>query len=564
MINSLFGNSFLLTKHILRRERVISIVWVVILAFVVVGLVPGMESAIDLESRTAILSVLEMPAMIGMMGPAYAAVGNNFGALYTNLMLLFSAFTVGLMNIFLVVRHTRADEERGRYEVVRSLPTGRLANLNAAMIVSVIVNIVLALVIGFGMFVFGDESMGLAGSLLWGACLGATGLVFAALAALFSQLSSSSRGATGYSFAVLFLLYLLRAPGDLNGDMEILALISPLGLGLRAQAYIGNYWWPVFVMLGVAVVVAAIAYRLCLSRDIDQGLIPARAGRADGSVLMGSPFGLSFKLLRTSLIVWFAGMFILAASYATVLEGIDDFIAQNEMYQMLILGPAGIELIEGLSPEQTVAAMRATVGAAGFTMAELFSSMVNSMMGLVSVVPLLMFILKARSEEKDARTELVLAAPVSRNKSLVGYAVIAFVSAVLIQFLLALGMFSVAVSVLPDVSELSLGFLLRANMVFVPALWVMVGVAIFLIGLLPKATGAIWGYFAYSFVIIFFGRMDIFPSWLGKLTPVGYVPQLPMDEVNGLTLCILTVIAVCLTVLGFVFYNRRDVNAITH
>jgi len=523
-----------------------------------------MQAALDEDGRSAIFPVLEMPAMVGMVGPAYAAEFETFGALYTNFMMLFTAITVALMNIFLVVRHTRADEEKGRYEVVRSLPTGRLANLNATMIAASAVNIILSLVIGLGMFAFGDESMGFNGSMLWGASLGAVGLAFAAFTALFCQLSSSSRGAAGYSFAVMAVFYLLRAPGDMNADLEIFALISPLGLVMRTKTYMTDEWAPVFVLIAIAAAVAAIAYRLNYSRDIEQGVIPAKPGRARGSVLMRSPSGLAFRLLKISLIVWIIGMYSLGASYATVLGELDDFIASNEMYQQLIIGPAGVEFLEGATTEETVAFMKAAVSQAGFTITQLFASMVNNMMGMVTLVPLLMFVLKAKSEEKDIRAELILATPVSRAKYLAGYSAIAFASAVVIQFILAFGLYSVSSGVLPDPSELSFGFLLKANLVYVPALWVIIGAAVLLIGAFPKATGAVWGYFAYTFFVVFIGRIGVFPEFLEKLTPFGYVPQLPMDEINFAVMAALVVIAAVLTAAGFWFYGRRDINAITH
>ena len=559
-----FARSLLLTRFMLRRERITSTIWIVLLVFVVVGLVPGMQNTLDADSLAGLIPVLDNPVMVSMMGPAYAAQYGTFGAMYTNMMMLFTALTVGLMNIFLIVRHTRTDEEKGRYEVLRSLPLGRLSNLASAMITAIIVNLILFVVISFGMFFSGDESMGLTGSLLWGASLAATGLVFAALAALFSQMSSNSRGALGYSFAALAIIYLLRAPGDMNSDLEILSLISPLGLVLRTQAYMGNYWWPIIIMLLTAVVVTIIALRVNLTRDIDQGVIPARPGRATGSALMRSPYGFTFKLLRTGFIVWLAGMFLLGASYAAVLDDIDSFVAQNELYQQLILGPAGVELAQDLGPEETLAAMQAAVAAAGFSIAELFASMVNSIMGMVVTVPLIMFILKAKAEEKDVRTEFLLSASLSRTKYLAGFALIAFISAILIQLALAFGLYLVGSSMLPDENQLSLAFLLEANLVFVPALWVMTGVALLLVGLLPKASGIIWGYFGFSFLVVFIGRMGIFPDWISYLTPMGFIPQLPMEETNFVTLGALTAVAAVLSALGFFFYNRRDINAITN
>jgi ABC-2 type transport system permease protein len=110
----------------------------------------------------------------------------------------------------------------------------------------------------------------------------------------------------------------------------------------------------------------------------------------------------------------------------------------------LILGPAGIEFIQGKSPEEAVAIMYQMVESAGFTIAQLFSSMTNSMMSMLAVVPLLIFVLKVKGEETDIRAELVFATPTSRIKYFAGFAAIAFVSSIIFQFMLAYGMHMVA------------------------------------------------------------------------------------------------------------------------
>jgi len=569
-----FANSLQLTRFYLRRERSISTMWILILLVVVVGLVPGMYGAVGGEGFEELLHMLELPAMIAMVGPAYALASQTYGALYSNMMLLFTALTVGIMNIFLVIRHTRADEEQGRYEVVRSLPTGRLANLNATFLTATLVNVALSVLVGLGMFALGTDDMGFGASMLFGASLGAVGLVFAAFAALFAQLSSNARGATSFSFAALILFYFLRAPGDMNADIsagldvgeEITALLSPLGLVLRAQPYVGDYWWPIGILLGIAVVVALIAFRLNVVRDIDQGIIPARAGVADAARSLCSPLGLIFRLNRTAILLSLFGMFALGASYATILGGIDEFIATNEFYQSLLLGPANIEFMvaAGASTEEIVEALRTIVAAAGFTLTELFASMVNNIMALFGLVAVLLFVLRAKAEEKAIRTELVLATATSRVKYLGGYVAISFAVAVLIQLLLAVGLYAVGRTVLDDPGELSFRFLLEAALVYVPAMWAMSGLTVLLIGVLPKAVGAIWAYFGYSFLVVFIGRLDIFPAWLQYTTPFGFVPQLPVDETNFLTLALLTVFAATVTVLGFLGYRRRDINAVTH
>ena len=564
-----FENTLQLTRFMLRRDRVTSIVWIVMLLLVVVGLVPGMYAAMDATARGEMIGVLANPAMVAMAGPAYAEIHPNFGAFYTNLMFIFTAVTVGIMNIFLVIRHTRADEEKGRYEVLRSLPMGRLAGINAAMITALIVNAVLTVSMGIFMYLaglVGDTAMSFGGSMLWGVALGATGLVFAALTALLSQLSAITRSAMAYAFVALIFLYLVRAPGDMNPDMEWLALISPLGLVMRTQIYGFNHWWPIWIMLGTAAVLTVIAYRLNVGRDIDQGLIPSKPGKAEGGYLLKSAPGLTFRLQRFIVIMVVVGMFLLGASYGSVLGDIESFVASNEMYQTLILSPAGIDIsvLYGLPVEDAIALMNRLLGAAGFTVVEMFAGFIGGMMALMGLAALIVFTLKAKSEEKDIRTELVLAASVSRTKYLLGFVVIAYVSAVLLQAAMGLGLYSVAITTLTNPGDMSLVFVMQSSLVYVPALWVMIGLTVLLIGLWPKATGFVWGYFAYTFFIDLLGGTGIFPDWIARTTPFGFVPQLPMDEINFVTMGLLTAVAVVLTAAGFYFYNKRDINAITH
>ena len=524
-------NTTLLTRLILRRERVTSTLWILLTSGFVAFLGMGLGAMLDEPSRLEMLVVLNNPAMIAMIGPIIGAENFTVGAMYTTFMLLFTAVAVVVMNVMLVVRHTRADEEKGRYEVVRSLPTGRLAHLNATMIVVLIVNFALAALTAFDLFLLGDESMCLNGSLLWGALLAVCGLVFAAIAAVFSQLSSSSKGALGYSLFAMGVFYMLRAMGDVSA--EALSLISPLGLILRAEAYAANSWWPVFVMLCIAIPIALVAYRLNLTRDIDQGFFPDKQGKAESKI--SSAFGLAIKLSKTGIIVGIITIFAIGASYGAVMGDIDGFIEANEFYRQLILWMDGISL------------------------PILFAGMINFMAAMIALIPVLLYMLKARGEEKDIRAELILATPVCRYRYLGGYAVIALVSSIIFQLLTAVGLWMSAISVLPDPSEFPLGTIITANLVYLPAIWVVLGLTIFLIGAVPKLTGLIWAAYGAIFLLGMFGRMDIFPAWLQNITPFGFVPQYPMESISALNMIVLTAVAAGLAAVGFIGFRQRDV-----
>ena len=567
----MFDNTLKLTKFMLKREKVTSTAWIltmVVLNFLILILM-GLSLIPEAADRAEFMAILENPAMLAMVGPLYSTNVATIGALYTLMMFVFLGIAVAIMNIFLIVRHTRADEEAGRYEVLRSLPCGRLANVNAAMLTAVVVNAVMAvlfaLTMWLGMAMVGDP-MGFNAALLWGVAMGVVGLAFAAVAALFSQLSSNARGALSYSFFALGLFYFIRAGADMDPDaMGFLAFFSPLGLASRTWVYVANYWWPVLIIAAMAGAFTALAYWLCSFRDIDQGLIPARLGKAHGGPLLKSAFGLNFRLLRLSVIVWIVVLFVVGLSYSSVLQDIDNFVAGNDMYRQMILGPTGlldqIE-IDDMPTEQIVAQMNAVLNMAGFNIVQMFANMIGFVMAMIASVPVIMFILKAKSEEKSIRAELLFATPTSKTKYLLGFVVIAFIAAILVQLAQAFGLFVLSSSMLDNPSDLPLSFLLPSVLVYVPAMWIMGGIATLFVGLFPKRIGWIWAYYAFAFFAMMYGRMIPGIEWLANVTPFGWVPQLPVDDINWIAMIVMSAIGIGLAALGILFYNKRDINAV--
>ena len=542
-----FNHTGRLVRFMLGREKVISTVWIAILVLFSAALAPGLGGMFDAAGRATFAATFDNPVMIAMMGPVYGADNYTAGAMYTGMMLLWIIIAVGIMNIFLVARHTRADEEQGRAEVVRSLPVGRLANLNAAMVTAVVVNAVLGLLTGLGLAAMRVESMGFSGSMLYGATVGVSGLVFAAITALFCQLSASGSGAKGYSFLALGVFYMLRAAGDMQGN-EILSCLSPLGLAQRAQAYIENRWWPVLVLLLEFAVITAVAYWLNSIRDLDQGFIHARPGKREASPLLRSPFGLAYRLSGKTIMIWTILMFVLGASYASVIGDISTFVGDSPQYLEILGMPS--EYVASLTDAMKEEAVQ-----------KYFMSFVTSMMSLICIIPLLIVAMKPRSEEKEGRTEHVLARAVPRVKYLAGYTILAYAASVVIQCATAVGLYATAMSLMGEANPFSLGMLLKAYLAYLPALWVMIGVAVLLTGLLPKASGAVWGYYGFVCFASFMGEVIGLPDWLLRIAPLKNVSQVLLVDLDFAPLIVMTAIAAVFTAVGFFFYRRRDLVA---
>jgi len=580
-----FDNTGKLVRFMLRRERIIALIWILILVLFSIALAPGLESMFpDDAARENVAAIYDNPLMVSMMGHIY---GDSTGAMYSSMMLLWYIIAVAVMNIFIVVRHTRADEERWRAEVIRSLPVGKLANIHATMITALIINALLAIFTGLGIAVTGVNGMDFAGSMLYGAVSGATGLVFAALTAVFCQLSSSAGGAVGFSFLGLGGFYMLRFFGDVDAKIEFLSFISPLGLAQRSKVYVTNNPLPLIILLLEVVVISALAYKLNAVRDLGQGFIPAKPGRKEAKRSLLSPFGLSLRLLKKMLIIWLIVMFMAGASYGSVIGDIDQFVADSPEYLRIVGVPEPVvsylesdekseeaveimvlyfgvskESIEGKSAEEVREVILSEISS---LIVSQFAVFVTSMMTLIALVPLLIAVLKLRAEEKDGRLENVISRSVPRMKYLAGFVIIAFILSALLQLATATGLYFAA-----DASEASnpfaadgIGALIKAYMVFLPAMWLMLGLAVLLVGLLPKVTGAIWGYYGFICFMVFMGSFpDLFPGWVVALSPFKHVPKLPLEEMSFTPLIIMLVIAAVLTTAGFITYRRRDL--LTH
>ena len=119
-----------LTMLALRRDRIMLPVWV----YVVVGGVAAnaytfAELYKTAASRASLASSgLGNPALVFLYGRLN---GDSVGALTAWRYGVWGALFAALMSVFLVVRHTRGDEEAGRLELVRSARVGRQAPLTS-------------------------------------------------------------------------------------------------------------------------------------------------------------------------------------------------------------------------------------------------------------------------------------------------------------------------------------------------------------------------------------------------------------------------------------------------
>ena len=519
-----------LLKFAIKRDWIQILAWIlgVVGLSVTVAIAYDAMFAADEMAIAELLLMMENPAMIAMVGPVY---GNTFGALFANAMLLLTTVAVVVMNIFMVVRHTRADEELGRLELIRSFPVTRNAMLKTLFVYVILVNLSLALVTGVTLGTLGIATMSFGDSLLYGAALGAVGLAFAGITTVLAQLSENTKKVLTFAFIVLAVGYGLRAIGDTGN--ELLSAVSILGLATRTEVFVNNYWWPVMVALVIAVVFSSLALYLNSIRDLGAGFIAAKPGRATAGKLLNTHFGLALKLNKGLIIGWAIGLFAMGAAYGAAFGDLEGFLEGNEMFAFILEMGGGMGLVEG------------------------FTSFLMVIIAILATIPAISLILKIRAEEKRNRLEHLLARNVSRFNILFSYLVLSVITSALMLVMGATGLYVASVGVMDE--PILFGALVLAALNYLPALWVLIGLTTLLVGWLPKLTGIAWAYLGFSFFVVYLGAMLSLDEWLINTSVFGHIPQMPIAEFNMATFITIKIIALVLVILGWFGFTERDI-----
>ena len=517
-----------LVRFILRRDRVRLVVWILGITLLVLstaasidGLYPT-QADLDKAAQTA----NDNAALIALNAPAYAL--DTLGGQAVFNIGSFGFVVMALMGMFLVGRHTRADEETGRTELLRATVLGRNAPVTAVLVVAAGAFTVLGGLITLSML---SQDLPTAGSVLYGAAMGAFGLLFACVTAITVQVTEHNRAALGLAGVALAASYLLRAVGDV-GD-GTLSWASPMGWAQAARPYAGERWWTLLLLAAAAIVCVAVAFALLGVRDLGGGLVPPRPGPPVASAaLAGSPFGLPVRLQRASLAAWTVGLGLAGVSYGSVGQDVHDLIGNNSAFEDIIAQGGG-------------------------SLTDAFFRTALLMLALIAGGFAISSTLRLRSEETGGRAEPLLATALGRTRWVTTHVAVALAGSLALMLAAGLGIgltYGVAIG---DVGG-QVGSLVGAAVAFVPALWVLVGVTLVLFGFAPRATAAAWAALAACFVIGLFAELFDLPGWVVDLSPFQHVPAMPSQGFALAPVVALTAVALGLIAAGVLGFRRRD------
>lgn len=518
----------------LRRDRVKLPGWVGGLGLMMLYIVSAIPAAYGRGEELADAAVLfAQPIGRMLVGPGYGAdaeptlerfVANGYG--------LYFLLLAAVMSILLVTRHTRLEEQTGRAELLGGGVVGRLAPLTAAMVLAAVANVaaallVLAVMVGVG-------GLGVAGSVLFAAGLAVTGLAFSGITAVTVQLTEYARTSAGLAGIVLGASFVLRAVGDMaQQGGNALSWASPLGWGQQTAPFVLDRWWPLALGAVLALVTTAAGYVLAGRRDLAAGLRTVRPGPARATNRLVRPVGLQRRLHRGAIIGWTAGLVVGGAVFGAYADAM--LAAAGEMPEALLAVFGGTEdVLAGYLAYMTT-----------------FMAYIVSMYAVLAVQAL-------RGEETGGRAEPLLATPLSRRRWL--WSNVGIVAAGVVVMLLATGVATgvAAAAVTGDTTHV--WALTVAHLNQVPAVFVVLGLAVLLLGTIPRLLQAAWAVIVYGVLVGSFGPMLDVPDLAYDLSPFEHVARMPLEAFAPTPVVVLLALAAALLGTGVEAFRRRDLD----
>lgn len=514
-----------------RRDRVLLPAWIVGLSGMVVFSVAATKDLYPTRQTlvTAAEAVNATAALVAWYGRVYDPT--SLGAVSLIKMTAFGAAVVAILFVFIAIRHTRAEEESGRLELVGAGAVGRAVPLTAALVVGMASSVVLGAVTTLGLVLVGLPA---SGAVSFGLAWAMSGVVFTAVGVVVAQLTTSARAAVGLGMVCVGVAYLLRALGDLGaGDPGWLSWLSPIGWSQQIRPFAGDRWWVAGLPIAASALLVALAFALRSRRDLGSGMLADRPGPATGDIT--GVVGLAFRLQRGVLAAWVVGFAVMGLLLGSIVHSLGSFDSPQMRKFIVLLGGE-----------------KALIDA--------FLALEMGIIGILVAAYAVAATSRLRSEEVGGHTEMILATTVSRTRWAASHFGLALVGVVVI--LLVTGL---SVGIGDGLTGHDVGHevarMVMAAAAQIPAAWVMASVVMALFGWTPHWVAGAWGLLVGFLVIAEFGRLWQLPAWLLDVSPFEHSPQLPGGTVGVGQIGLLLAVAAALALVGFGRWRVRDTPA---
>jgi len=192
-------------------------------------------------------------------------------------------------------------------------------------------------------------------------------------------------------------------------------------------------------------------------------------------------------------------------------------------------------------------------------LADAFSASMIEMAGLAAAIYTVQVLLRMRTEEADGPLEPILATAVSRPRWVMSHVMNACLGAAGLLLIFSVSMALTAGASIGNTPR-QLRELPVAGLVQLPAVLVIGGVVIAVVGLFPRWSGPV-SWTVLLLAILFgpvFGISLNLPNWVLNISPFTHIPKMPAAEITPVSIAVLLVLGAALAVAGLVSTRRRN------
>ncbi|WP_265455716.1 ABC transporter permease [Enterococcus sp. HY326] len=524
-----------LLKINLKQNRMRHLLWIVVLC--------GLFAAAALKFNTlfgtqtdieAIIATLKLPAMVSMFGEFTAEPPYTTANVFASEMLVFMGMFVVFMNISLAIGNTRAQEDSGLLEMVRSRSVARLSQVVATGVEIVLINAVMGMLFYLSLLAARLNGATNAGDILMGCVLAAVGVMFGFIALVVAQIVNNARSGYFLSYGIFGVFYLMRMMTDIANPK--FTWLSPFGWLQKTKIYTADNWLPVFLMLLLAAVMGLLALQLVKNRDIGSGLIESRQGRDKASRWLNSPLALVLRLERNSLLGWLVGGVVLGAAYGSIFNTVGDIIKTNPTYEALL----GVDQVDAANQDLLLN----------------FIGFVSVFYAILAAISGASIVFRLVKDEDKGYLDLIAASATSRTSLIGSYLFVGTLQAVLVYLATISGTFFSGNATLEN--KIPLSYFWQTVAGCLPEVLFFLSIAFVIVGCLPKFKLIFWGYLGLSALIKLFGPLLNLADSLNNVSPFGWIGNVPFEELSLMPILLILVAVLGCLIFSLVGYNQRD------
>lgn len=465
------------------------------------------------------------PALAIVFGPAFDISSTEGFNSWRSLAI--GGFLTALGVIFAVTRATRKQEDSGQAELLASGVMGRSTRLLVGVLIGLIASLAIGVVSGLVAVACGGEW---GATMLLSATFTVTGWMFTGVAAVTSQIGSEARMSNSLAVGLLGVLHLLRGFFYAVEAPQWAIDINPLGWMTETKPAFEDTWFPLIPGLALTVVLLVVAFVLQSRRDFGAGIIPPRPGPARGAIT--TPLKLVWRINRPTFIAWSVAFIALGLIYGYLTISIQDILSSNAAVQQVLAAGA-------TTHDELVAA---------------FTVSILNLVGIIAAIPGVQTMIKFRSEELEDRVEPILAAAISRQRYYGANIFVALLGPAL--YMIIAGVIIAALAGSADIGVDFSDTVLQA-LVTIPAVWLVVGVSVAVIGARPHVSIVAWAGVILSFGLTLLGPTFNLWEWVLAISPFWHVPHITGDS-GWWGLGLVGLIACGFMAVGVVGFRRRD------